>query len=215
MGAPGAVIRAYIPSDRPAVRRISYETSFLGRPEVFQIDPETVADVLTAYYTDLEPESTFVACVDGEVVGYLTGTLDAVRMNRRMAWREIPVLAARALVRGAFFRRSSWRLLGRFLRSWRRGEFHTSDFLRDYPAGLHINLSEGARGSGLGAGLIQQFCAYASGRGVKGVHCGTMSEEARAFFEKQGFQVIWQGRRSYLDDVLNGQYVYYVLGRSA
>src|SRR5688572_29185712 len=68
------VIRQYEPRDREIVRKLCCDTGFLGNP----IDPvfgdrELFADFLTSYYTDAEPESSFVIEVDGEVSGYLLG----------------------------------------------------------------------------------------------------------------------------------------------
>ena len=68
-------IRGYKASDRIAVRKLCCATGFLGAPidPVFQ-DRELFADFLTTYYTDHEPESSFVLEVDGEIRGYLLGS---------------------------------------------------------------------------------------------------------------------------------------------
>ena len=51
-------IRKYREKDRKAIRDISVKTSFLGNPiEFFVNDKELIADVLTRFYTDYEPES--------------------------------------------------------------------------------------------------------------------------------------------------------------
>ena len=61
-----AIIRPYRPSDRDAVRRLCCETGYLGKAidPVFE-DRELFADYLTRFYTDREPESTFVLEQDG------------------------------------------------------------------------------------------------------------------------------------------------------
>ena len=71
----GAVIRPYRPADRAAVRRLCCETGYLGKAidPVFE-DRELFADYLTKFYTDREPESTFVLEHDGELKGYLMGS---------------------------------------------------------------------------------------------------------------------------------------------
>ena len=68
-------IRSYQASDRVAVRKLCCETGFLGSPidPVFQ-DRELFADFLTTYYTDHEPESSFVLEIDGQIRGYLLGS---------------------------------------------------------------------------------------------------------------------------------------------
>ncbi|MCR4337661.1 MAG: GNAT family N-acetyltransferase, partial [Candidatus Omnitrophica bacterium] len=79
-------IRQYQPSDRAAVRRINYETAFLGyAPKLFD-SPELVADGLTLYFTDWEPESCFVIEDQGRVVGYVMGTKDVRKMECLMRW---------------------------------------------------------------------------------------------------------------------------------
>lgn len=67
------VIRPYSPLDRVAIRHICCETGFQGDPvDPLFCDRDVFADFFTRYYTDWEPESAFVAEVNGEVVGYLT-----------------------------------------------------------------------------------------------------------------------------------------------
>ncbi|PYK93189.1 MAG: hypothetical protein DME36_10330 [Verrucomicrobia bacterium] len=68
-------IRSYRSSDRAAVRELCCQTGFLGVPidPVYE-DRQLFADFLTTYYTDHEPESSFVLEVDGEIRGYLLGS---------------------------------------------------------------------------------------------------------------------------------------------
>ena len=95
----GHLIRPYRPADRAAVRAICADTGFLGQPidPVFE-DRELFADYLTSYYTDAEPESTFVCELEGEVMGYVMGS----RFPKRKAGFEVrmlPGLVARGLWR--------------------------------------------------------------------------------------------------------------------
>jgi GNAT superfamily N-acetyltransferase len=48
-----------------------------------------------------------------------------------------------------------------------------ADALHRYPAHLHINLTESARGHGVGRALIEAFCAHAANLGTRGVHVVT------------------------------------------
>src|SRR5438045_8199396 len=68
-------IRSYRRSDRAAVRKLCCDTGFLGDPidPVFE-DRELFADFLTTYYTDHEPESSFVLEIEGQIRGYLLGS---------------------------------------------------------------------------------------------------------------------------------------------
>ena len=71
----GITVRQYEARDREVVRRLCCETGFLGKAidPVFE-DRELFADYLTAYYTDIEPESAFVLEQNGIVKGYLLGS---------------------------------------------------------------------------------------------------------------------------------------------
>ena len=75
-------IRLYESRDRAAVRRICCETADNGGPvEGFFRDRELVADLVTRYYTDFEPESCWVA----EVAGAMSACSDGVSTGiRRM-----------------------------------------------------------------------------------------------------------------------------------
>jgi hypothetical protein len=93
------LIRPYRPEDRSALRAICADTGFLGKPidPVFE-DRELFADYLTSYYTDAEPESTYVCEFDGQVKGYLMGSRFPKRKSRFEAWL-LPKLVARGVWR--------------------------------------------------------------------------------------------------------------------
>src|ERR1700755_2063409 len=75
-------VRSYRPSDRDSVRALCCETGFLGKAidPVFE-DRELFADYLTAYYTDWEPESSFVLLLNGRIDGYLLGSRRPLRQQ--------------------------------------------------------------------------------------------------------------------------------------
>ena len=76
-GEDDPVIRPYESRDREAVRRVCFETGYMGDPIAWQWrDAESFADLFTSYYTDHEPESATVVEIDGRVVGYLLGCRD-------------------------------------------------------------------------------------------------------------------------------------------
>ncbi len=71
------LIRKYQESDREALRWICCETGFLGRPiDPIYRDRELFADLITNPYLDYEPEWTLVAECNGQVVGYLVGSVN-------------------------------------------------------------------------------------------------------------------------------------------
>src|SRR4051812_32222911 len=76
-------IRKFNPAtDRARIRELCCETGFLGNPidPVFE-DRQLFADYLTAYYTDWEPESSFVLVVNGDIRGYLLGSRHSFRQQ--------------------------------------------------------------------------------------------------------------------------------------
>lgn len=193
-------IRKYLPEDRPALRDIAYSTAFMGdSAEIFCDDKEVLADLLTMYFTDYEPESCFVGVADDKVVGYLIGARDEDRLNKKMLSRIIPGTVVKMFRRGTFLRAKNISFLLRMIWSSLKGEFLMPDYSKNYPAILHINILERFRSSGLGAQLVGTYKEYLKVSGVGGVHLVTMSEKAGQFFEKMGFSVLFQGKRTYLE----------------
>jgi len=63
---------------------------------------------------------------------------------------------------------------------------------RDFPAHLHVDLQERARGTGLGRTLIERLLAELRGRNVTGVHLGVDADNPNAigFYEHLGFREV-------------------------
>jgi hypothetical protein len=142
-----ATVRPYAAADRPAVRRIACATAACGDAACVPLpDGELLADLLTSYYTDREPQSAWVAEAAGDVVGYLTGCLDTRRFARDMAWRVVPRLALRGIARGALARPDLLRLVVRNLAVWVRMARARAAVAAGFPAHLHVNLAAGHRG---------------------------------------------------------------------
>ena len=190
------IIRPYAAGDRAALRRICCDTADAGRRvEAFFDDRELIADLLTNYYTDFEPESAWVAEQAGEVVGYLTGCRDTGRFRRIMFGRIAPQALFKAFWRGTWWAASTRRLIRCNLPTWWRLLGHRAIPLAGYPAHLHINLRPGMQGQGIGRQLINQFLAQLRAAGIPGVHLSAREDNmaALAFFEKRGFARL--GRR--------------------
>ena len=83
----GAVrIRAYRKSDRATIRRLCCDTGFLGGPvEALFQDRELFADLFTRPYLEYEPEWAFVAEADGQVAGYVLGSV-CRHFDRVLIW---------------------------------------------------------------------------------------------------------------------------------
>jgi len=208
------VIRKFLPQDRAAVRRISCETAFLelDRKRVFN-DDEILADALTLYYTDYEPESCFVAEAGSRVVGYIIGSKDIPAMNRIGNRILFSRLFLKALRRGTFFNKVNARFLFYCLRSMLRGELSAPDFSKEFPATLHINIEEGFRKQKVGQGLIEACLFNLNNNQARGVHFGVFSGPGKNFFLKMGFAVLFQSERTYLKPYLGKEVAVYVFGR--
>jgi uncharacterized protein (DUF952 family)/GNAT superfamily N-acetyltransferase len=181
-------IRPYRPGDRARVRRICFETGYMGEPvDWLWNDAESFADLFSGYYTDREPESALVIDRGGDAVGYLLGCVD----SRRTRGVEEAVIR-RLIRRGGLLRPGValflWRALFDVLRD--RGARRDFPDAARWPAHLHIDLLPEARGQGLGRQLVETWCARLCERGIPGLHLGTFAENrpAIAFFEACGFE---------------------------
>jgi ribosomal protein S18 acetylase RimI-like enzyme len=183
------VIRSYRASDRAAVRQLCCQTGFLGEPidPVYE-DRELFADFLTTYYTDHEPESSFVLELEGEICGYLLGSRRPL-FNQLYAFQQNLVLGFRALLR---YRRYNDRSR-RFVR------WVLSHGWREVPAAprrtphFHINLLPEARKMSTTRALMSAYLSYLYRCGEKRVYGQIVTFESRRgekMFERYGFRVM-------------------------
>ncbi|NQT22229.1 MAG: GNAT family N-acetyltransferase [Candidatus Omnitrophica bacterium] len=208
------VIRKYSLKDREAVRKISVETAFSGEDRHNIVtDDEILADILTLYYTEKEPASCFVASSDGRTIGYLTGAKNKKYMQRTFNAKIVPELISKSITKGIIFERRTLNFLLHLLISFFKGAFSTPDFSRDYPATLHININKGFRHRGIGTQLMFSFLDFLKTNGINGVHLATASENAKVFFVKLGFTVLFEKRIDYLKYVTGRSMPYCVFGK--
>lgn len=183
-------VRPYQLSDRAAVRQLAFDTAEAGRPSTFS-DPRLQMDLLTRYYTDHEPSSLWVLERDGRVAGYLTGCLNTKNF---LAWlnRRGHLLTAFHVVVRNFYRPAIWKWVHARMRTVMEGGAHREPWVSDYPAHLHLNLAESARGQGAGTQLMAKFFEQCRAAGVTGVHLSTRADnkEAQQFFQKNGFEAL-------------------------
>jgi GNAT superfamily N-acetyltransferase len=211
---PKIHIRKFELKDRADVRRISCETSFLEEDRsLFLDDDEILADALTIYYTDHEPESCFVAAAEDKVIGYIIGTKDVPRMEKIFSKHVVPELIRKAFKKGFFFKIRTWQLFLHVAISALKGEFHAPHFSAQYPGMLHINIDKGWRGHQIGKRLIDQYLDFLKAQGIRGVHFGTMSEDAKGFFLKSGFTLLHASKRSYLKFRIGKEVPFYIFGK--
>jgi ribosomal protein S18 acetylase RimI-like enzyme len=186
-------IDRYCGRDRQRLRDICVQTCWLGRYEPLALPDDWIwAEYWTRYFTDIEPDLTWVVRnASGVAVGYLTGTANEARFHAyapRVAlgiiWRAI----RKRILRVPHARRAAAAMLG----AAARGDMAIPARLQKrYPAALHLNLSPEARGHGLGRRLVEILWRALHDRGVPGVHAQTISANARAgaFFERAGFHL--------------------------
>ena len=212
---PGEVIvRPLQHKDRPRVRQIACDTAFMGEPcERFFDGRDVMADALSLYYTDFEGESCFVAVAGGEVIGYILGARHVSVVHRIFNQKILLPLLGKAVIQGIFFKKKSIQFLGHVLWSFLRSEFNEPSFAREYPAALHINIAHGARSSGAGSKLIATYLDYLKRAGIAGVHFATFSDSASVFFKQQGFDLLFQTKRSYFWHVISRDVNLYIFGK--
>lgn len=209
-----ACIKPYELKHREAIRRISVLTALAGEPADQLIDGfDLLADALTKYFTDFEPESCFVAEQDGRVVGYIIGAIDTRVMDKLFTNKILGQLIWQAFRTGFFLKAMNLKLVWHGFISFLRGEFATPDLSKDFPATLHINLLPEARGFGNGSALMIQYLSYLSSKQVKGVRMATLSASAGAFFNRHGFSVLFTSRRSYLKHVTGSVLPLFIFGK--
>jgi GNAT superfamily N-acetyltransferase len=188
--APALVRVAKTPADWAAIRSLCCRTGNAGQP----LDRERwplFEELWIGPYQRLVPDWTYVAEVDGRVVGYLTGCPDTAALRRARRFR----VTLRLLVAIAC-RRYAWtvdarRVVALAFRFRRGTEARVAarlpaDLHRTHPAHLHMNVETEHRRHGLGAALIQRYAQDLTTIGVPGIHlfCGP---GPRAFYERNGF----------------------------
>lgn len=187
------IIRSFRIDDRTSIRRICAETADAGEPlENFYSDRELVSDLMTRYYTDHASDYSWVAELDGKVVGYLTAAPDTRAFQKSLHWSIGPQAFVRALGRGLLLRRENWAMMLAWVR--RKGQMIRPPFrIPDaYPAHLHINLMKQARGHHAGQELIARLIQKLKDDHIPGVHATARADNAGAcaFFEHLDFTPI-------------------------
>lgn len=182
-------IRPFAEADRAELQRL-FGRAGEGAPSAsLWGHEESEAAIYLDPYMDLEPESLFVAVVDGALAGYLTGCLDSSRFPSESERMDKAIRKYRLVFRpgpAAFFARSmadmAWAAVRRE---------PTAGDLDDprWPAHLHINVAPPARGTGAADELMERWLDRLRETGSPGCHLQTLVENTRAvrFFERMGF----------------------------
>ncbi len=208
------VVRHYQPRDRSRVRQIAWDTAYRGAPaSAFFESEEFLKDLLTGYFTDYEPESCFVAESDNTIVGYLLGCRHSARLDRVSMRRIAPRLIGQLACRDVLLRAKNLRFGLHMLNSLICGEFSVPDLTRAYPATMHINLAQGFRRMGAGTRLMSSFLTYLKEFRIPGVRLATYSPEAGSFFERSGFTLVFQKKRTYFRYITGSDISVYIYAK--
>ena len=182
-------IRKFQPADRARVRELCCQTGFLGNPidPVFE-DRELFADYLTAFYTDWEPESSFVLLVNGEIRGYLLGSRRPFLQQCYGFYQNLS-LFFRGIRRYPGYNAASKKFVQWILRNaWKEvpaAPRRTAHF--------HINLLADARQVATTRALTDSYLQYLHANGEKRVYGQMVVFEDRRgtkIFERYGFKVL-------------------------
>ena len=186
-------VRSYRDEDRLQVRRICFDTGYMGESvSWYWKDLNSFADIFVSYYTDHEPESLFVVVDDDDLVyGYLTGCVtttkgsDPLRAGLRVALGGLGII--RPSIATTIWRSISDGLGDVLIR--RVPAIRPFEDPR-WPSHLHIDLLEPARGKGMGKKLMETWFERLSQLGSSGCFLETLVENKGAidFFESVGFR---------------------------
>ena len=175
--------------DLPGAYRTSLVTGDAGRDATARFrDPDLLGHVYVGPYIAFGRGTQLVVVDAAGVAGYLLSADDTLAFE---AWAEVswwPSL------------RERYPLLddsspdAELVRLIHDPERTPAKLAATYPAHLHIDLQERARGRGLGRLIVERLLEELRGREVAGVHLGVDGANANAigFYDHLGFRVVDQ-----------------------
>lgn len=182
-------IRTFTETDRAELRELTGRVGEGSPTASLWGHEESEAAVYLDPYMDLEPDSLFVAVVDGAMVGYLTGCLDSATLPTESERIEKAIRKYRLIFRPRFAGFVARSMVDMAWAAVRRrpavGDFTDAR----WPSHLHINVEPRARGTGAADGLMNRWLDRLRETGSPGCHLQTLCENTRAvrFFERMGF----------------------------
>lgn len=170
-------------------------------------DPRLVGDVYAAPYAIFEPSLATVAEDESGVGGYILGAADTLAFDERLGRDWLPDLRQRYPEPSPDGSGELSRQEHRALTCIHHPEIYRPDpdFIRIYPAHLHIDLLPRLQGRGIGRRLVETLTASLRGRNSVGLHLnvGLANHRAAAFYQRVGFtEVPAEGRRVFVMDFL-------------
>lgn len=177
-------IRNYNQKDSEYLKRICIKTA----AEIFQgkkITEQALVDVYCRYYIEQEAENCFVVVDEtDEAKGYILCAKNYSIYKKVFKEKYLKIKNPVTYIMGNFALNS------------------IKDFVKEYPAHLHIDLLPECQGKGYGRRLMELLIEHLQEEGVRGLmlHVSMKNEGARAFYKKCGFQVLYTEK----NDVLMG-----------
>lgn len=153
---PSISIRGYRRSDRETIRRLCCDTGFLGGPvEALFQDRELFADLFTRPYLEYEPEWAFVAEMDGQVAGYVPGSV-CQHFDRVLIWTGLRT-TLKTVVRFVLGRYGGHPRSRRFIRWLLTAGYRGQPRHPAVAAHLHIPMDRCYRGGGVARPLWEHY----------------------------------------------------------
>lgn len=178
-------IRAATLHDLPGAYRVCLETGDSGRDgSALYHDPDLLGHVYVGPYIVGQPGTELVLVDEFGVAGYLLAADDSRTFE---AWADA---AWWPPLRDRYPLRNDGSLDAELISIIHEPPRAPDSVMSAYPAHLHIDLAERARGQGLGRALIERLLVDLRERGVGGVHLDVAADNlnAAAFYRHLGFQ---------------------------
>ncbi|MCG8701061.1 MAG: GNAT family N-acetyltransferase [Bacteroidales bacterium] len=165
-------IRPYRKEDKKIVTEMLIDHSFRGKAtEEYSEDIYLIKALYVDYYLNYEPESTFVADSDGEIVGFIMGCANSDRYMRIVMKRLMPIAILKIFFKIITFqyrKKYTYENLWWYMaKSQKEMPPVPSD---EYPAHQHMIIAEKARGRGTFKMLRDALFNHLREQGVHKLH---------------------------------------------
>jgi ribosomal protein S18 acetylase RimI-like enzyme len=201
------LLRRCRPDDLDDLYRICLLTADNGEDgtPLFQ-HPQLVGDIFAAPYAIFEPSLATVAEDSAGVAGYIVATADTLAFEERLERDWLPGLRERYPEPSPDGSDELSHQEHRALTLIHHPEVYAPDpdFIRCYPAHLHIDLLPRLQGRGVGRRLIETLTDSLRASGCVGLHLnvGFHNHRAVAFYRRVGFtEVPAEDRRVFVMDL--------------
>ena len=182
-------VRNYCSKDAENLKQICIETAapvFRGK----NITEKALVDVYCRYYIENEPESCFVVADRDDVAkGYVLCAKNYDEYRKVFRKKYLKTWNPVTLLMGKFAMNS------------------IGDYVKDYPAHLHIDLLPECQGQGSGRKLIMMLIEHLKANHITGLmlHVSMKNEGARAFYRKCGFHILYEDKKDALYGIKLGE----------